>query len=116
MKIAIILRKPPYGDINAAEALRHALGAVSDDISTTLIMVDGGVLLAKKAQDVATTGFTNLESILKDCLNMGVSVYADKLSLREQHLETEDIVEGIKLVNSSEIAELIKESDTTMVF
>jgi sulfur relay (sulfurtransferase) DsrF/TusC family protein len=24
-KIAIILRKPPYGDINAAEALRHGV-------------------------------------------------------------------------------------------
>ena len=42
-KIAMILRRAPYGDINAAEAVRHALGAVSDDIEVSLILVDGGV-------------------------------------------------------------------------
>ena len=28
-KIAMILRKAPYGDINAAEAVRHAMGGAS---------------------------------------------------------------------------------------
>lgn len=49
-KIAMILRKPPYGDINAAEAVRHALGAVSGDIAVSLILVDGGVTLQEKAR------------------------------------------------------------------
>lgn len=115
-KIAIISRKPPYGDINAAEAVRHALGAVSDDIITVLIMVDSGVLLAKKAHDISDTGFTNLAEVLKDCTDMGVGVYADKLSLREHHLEAEDLVEGVKIINSSEIAGLIKEADASMIF
>ena len=76
-KIAMILRRAPYGDINAAEAVRHALGAVSDDIEVSLILVDGGVLLARKGQDDTGTGFTNLETTLKDCTEMGVEVFAD---------------------------------------
>jgi hypothetical protein len=72
--VAMILKRSPYGDINAAEAVRHALGAVSFEISVNLILVDGGVLLAKKGQDDSGTGFTNLEATLKDCLDMGVVV------------------------------------------
>lgn len=116
MKIAIISRKQPYGDINSAEAVRHALGAVSDELITVLIMVDGGVLLAKKTQDVGDTGFTNLAETLKDCTDMGVGVYVDKPSLREQHLEPEDLVEGVRIINSSEIAGLIKEADVSLIF
>jgi tRNA 2-thiouridine synthesizing protein D len=115
-KIAMILRKPPYGDINAAEAVRHALGAMSGDIAVSLILVDGGVHLAKKGQDDTDTGFTNLEATLKDCAEMGVEVFADSLSLIEQDLRKEDIVEGVKVVDESAIAALLKQAGSTMIF
>jgi predicted peroxiredoxin len=114
--VAMILKRSPYGDINAAEAVRHALGAVSFEMSVDLILVDGGVLLAKKGQDDAGTGFTNLESTLKDCLEMGVSVYADVASLRAQRVASNDLVENVKLVGSKEIAGLLKEAKSTMIF
>jgi len=115
-KIAIVLRRSPYGDINAAEAVRHALGGVADELGVALILLDGGVLLAKQGQDDTRTGFTNLGEALKDCIEMGVDVYADRHSLREQHIDTADVVEGIKLVNGSEIAEIIKNAKATMIF
>jgi sulfur relay (sulfurtransferase) DsrF/TusC family protein len=115
-KIAMILRRSPYGDINAAEAVRHAMGGVADEIKIALILVDSGVLLAKKGQDDIETGFTNLEGALKDCIDMGVEVYADKISVREQHLEPSDIVDGVNVINGVEIAEIIKEAKTTMIF
>jgi predicted peroxiredoxin len=115
-KIAMILRRSPYGDINAAEAVRHAMGGVADELSINIMLVDSGVLLAKKGQDDTGTGFTNLEGVLKDCIDMGVEVYADKISVREQHLEPSDMVDGVKIVNGAEIAELIKEAKTTMIF
>jgi len=115
-KIAMILRKPPYGDINAAEAVRHALGAVSGEIAVSLILVDGGVQLAKKGQDDTGTGYTNLEATLKDCVEMGVEVFVDSLSLIEQDLKKEDVVEGVEVVNESAIASLLKQADSTMIF
>jgi predicted peroxiredoxin len=114
--VAMILKRSPYGDINAAEAVRHALGAVSFEMSVDLILVDGGVLLAKKGQDDTGTGFTNLESTLKDCLEMGVSVYADIVSLKTQRIAAHDLVESVKLVGGKEIAGLVKEAKTTMIF
>jgi predicted peroxiredoxin len=115
-RIAMILKRSPYGDINAAEAVRHALGAVSFEMSVALILVDGGVLLAKKGQDDAGTGFTNLEGALKDCLDMGVTVYADEFSLKTQHVEEGDLVEGVKAVSGKEIAGLVKEAKAAMIF
>jgi len=115
-KIAMILRKPPYGDINAAEAVRHALGAVSGEIAVSLILVDGGVQLAKKGQDDTGTGYTNLEATLKDCVEMGVEVFVDSLSLIEQDLKKEDVVEGVEVVNESAIASLLKQAGSTMIF
>ncbi|MBI5641428.1 MAG: DsrE family protein [Nitrospirae bacterium] len=115
-KIAMILRKPPYGDINAAEAVRHTLGAVSGDMEALLILVDGGVLLARKGQDDTATGFTNLEATLKDCKEMGAEIFADNLSVIEYGLRKEDMVEGVAVANESDIAAMLKQADTTMIF
>lgn len=114
--VAMILKRSPYGDINAAEAVRHALGAVSFEISVNLILVDGGVLLAKKGQDDSGTGFTNLEATLKDCLDMGVVVYADTLSMNAQRMDPKDLIEGVKAISGKEIAGLLKDAKSTMIF
>lgn len=115
--IAMMLGKPPYGDINAAEALRHALGAVSgEDWKVSLILVDGGVLLAKKGQDDTGTGFTNLETTLNDCVDMGMDVYADSLSLIEHSVSEGGLASGIRVGSESEIASILKSANKTMVF
>lgn len=114
--VAIILRRPPYGDINAAEAVRHAMGGASDDLSVSLILMDTGVLILRAGQDASGTGFTNLGEALIDCLDMGVAVYAEKQSMRQQRIDSHDIPERVRPVNGSEIAEIIKVSDTTMIF
>jgi len=114
--VAMILKRSPYGDINAAEAVRHALGAASFEMSVDLILVDGGVLLAKKGQDDTGTGFTNLEGALKDCLDMGVSVYADSASMKTLGIMTKDLVENVKLITSKKIAGLMNEAKSTMIF
>lgn len=114
--VAMILKRSPYGDINAAEAVRHALGAVSFEMSVDLVLVDGGVLLARKGQDDTGTGFTNLESALKDCIDMGVAVYADTASLKARSVPANDLIEGVKLVGAKEIAGLIKDAKSTMIF
>jgi tRNA 2-thiouridine synthesizing protein C len=115
-KIAIILGKPPYGDINAAEAVRHALGAASAEMEVSLVLLDGGTLLARKGQEETDTGITNLGAAIEDCLAMDVRVYADKASLRQEHLEAGDIIEGVSVVSGVEAAELLRDADHTMIF
>jgi sulfur relay (sulfurtransferase) DsrF/TusC family protein len=115
-RIAMVVRKSPYGDINAAEALRHAMGGLAGELAVDIILVDGGVLLSMKNQDVTGTGFTNLGGALKNCIDSDLAVYADSASLSERRLEASDIIEGVRIVNAADIAELVQEAGTTMIF
>lgn len=114
--ISIILTKSPYGSVDAAEAVRHALGAVIEDMTVSLFLLDGGVNAAKKGQDTSSTSYLSLESGISDCIEMGVKVYTDRTSLKESNRESAEIVEGIEILGASEIAEIIQNSDVTMIF
>lgn len=114
--ISVILRRPPYGTVDASEAIRHALGAITEDIPVILILVDGGVNAAHKNQNTSNTEYLSLEDGVRDCIDMGVDVYADETSLKNAYLENDDIVEGVIIASGPEIAALIKESDTTIIF
>jgi len=114
--ISIILRKPPYGTVDAPEAVRHALGGITEDMAVKLILVDGGVNAARKGQDISDTEYLSIEDGIRDCIDMGVDVYVDKTSLRDEHLEIDELIEGIIIANGWEIAEIIGESNATMIF
>ncbi|TAN45172.1 MAG: hypothetical protein EPN22_04025 [Nitrospirae bacterium] len=114
--IAIVLRKAPYGSVDAPEAVRHALGGAIEDVDVKLLLVDAGVNAARKGQDPSGTEYSNLETGIKDCIDMGVSVYANKVSLAENNLGEDKMIEGITALDSREIAGIIAASDTTMVF
>lgn len=114
--ISIILRRPPYGTVDASEAIRHALGGVTEDVAVNLILVDGGVNTVRKGQELSNTEYLSIESGIRDCIDMGVNVYVDKASLKKERLEIDEIIEGVIVVNNPKIAGLIEESDTTMIF
>ncbi len=114
--ISIILRRPPYGTVDASEAIRHCLGGITEDMSVKLILVDGGVKTAKKGQNTDSTEYLNIESGISDCIAMGADVYADRSSMEEEYLESSDLTEGVRILNSSEISDIISNSDTTMIF
>lgn len=115
-KLTVLLTKEPYGFINAAEAVRHVLGAVGEELEVSLVLVDGGVLLAAKGQDEAGTGFTNLGHKLRECIDKSVSVLAEDDSLRRGKLDAGDIIEGVEIAGSSKVAELMKDADHTIIF
>lgn len=116
VSISIILRKPPYGTIDASEAVRHALGAITDDIPVKFILVDGGVNSARRGQDIGTTEYLSIEEGLKDCLDMGVEIYAERKSLIEEGLDITHLIQGVRAISSSEMAEILSSSDVTLIF
>jgi len=114
--IGIILRRPPYGTVDAPEAIRHALGGITEDMSVRLILVDGGVNTARKDQDTSGTEYLSAEEGIRDCIDMGAVVYVDKASLKEESLEKDALIEGVVIATGSEIAGIIAETDTIMIF
>jgi sulfur relay (sulfurtransferase) DsrF/TusC family protein len=114
--ISIILRRPPYGTVDASEAIRHALGGVTDDMEVKLLLLGGGVHAARKGQDASQTEYLNAGDGIQDCIDMGVAVYADEASLKREQLDDDSIIEGVTITNGAEIADIIGKTDTTMIF
>jgi predicted peroxiredoxin len=114
--ISIILRKPPYGSIEAPEAVRHTLGAATQNLTARLILLDGGIQAARKNQDISGTAYLSVENGIRDCIDMGAEVYADESSLKQERVSAEDIVEGVAIRSAAEIAKVITDSDTVMIF
>lgn len=114
--ITIVLRMPPYGTVDAPEAIRHALGGITEEMSVNLVLIDGGVNVARKGQDVSNTEYSSIEEEIRDCIDMGVEVFADRVSLRDEGLDQQEIVEGVRVISGSEMAELLSSADVTMIF
>lgn len=114
--ISIILRKPPYGSVDAAEAIRHTLGVLAEELAVQLILVDGGVLAARKGQDTGVTGYLSAEEGMRDSLDMGATVYVDRQSMEAAGIAATDLVDGVTIASQSEIAASMKGSGTTMIF
>ena len=113
--LLVILRKPPYGMINAAEAIRHAGGASGFDYKSTLYLIDIGVYNAKKDQDAGNTGFTGIgESLELLCDEM--EIYACGNSLDEYGLNKDDLIEGVKIDNGEVLEQALKNAQTVMVY
>lgn len=116
MRLALIITKPPYGTIHAAEAIRHAMGATGEEFKVSLVLVDGGILLSKRGQFEGETGYTNLEEHVKDIIDLGGEVIVEKASLREFGLAPEDIINGAKIASTYDISETVKSADKIMIF
>ncbi len=114
--ISIILRKPPYGTVDAPEAIRHTLGAATEELPVQLILVDGGVHAARKGQDAGTTGYLSAEEGIRDCLDMGAKVYVDRNSLETAGLESSDLIDGVIVASGEDIAAAMKHAGTTVIF
>ncbi len=113
--LLVILRKPPYGLVNAAEAVRHAGGASASDYEATLYLIDSGVLAAKKNQDAGDTGFTGVGENL-ELLSDEMKIYASKDSLEEYAIKEDDLIEGVKIDDGAILRQAIKNSQSVMIF
>ncbi|MHB8845746.1 MAG: DsrE family protein [Nitrospirota bacterium] len=114
--ISIILKRPPYGTVDASEALRHALGGATDDMEVKLLLIGGGVHAARKGQDALQTEYLNAGEGIQDCMDMGVSVFADEASLKRERINEDRIIAGVAIATSAELADILSKTDTTMIF
>ena len=85
-------------------------------MAVKLILVDGGITTAIKGQNTDSTEYLNMESGIMDCIDMGAEVYVDKMSMEVTGLQVRDLIPGVRIIPSSEIAAIIRNSDTTMIF
>jgi sulfur relay (sulfurtransferase) DsrF/TusC family protein len=116
MKLAIIITKPPYGDMKTVETLSYANAALEIETKVDLILVDGGVLLAKKGQSSGMSEYKEPYEAIKNVVHLGGNIIADKGSLKEFDLDATDLIDDVQVLNGYEISLQVKEADKAMIF
>lgn len=116
MKLAIIVMKPPYGDMRTVEALSCAVAALEIETKVDIMLFDGGVLLAKKEQSSGTSDYREPYEALSNIVYLGGNIIADKGSLKEFDLDASDLIGDVTVLNGYEISLLVKEADKAVIF
>ncbi len=115
--LCILIRRAPYGQIHAAEALRHAGGALAEGIDTRVLLMDDGVYVAREEQDGAESAWTPLAPLLPKFIAKGARVFAHAPSAQARGLLSgEGIVAGVESVDDTGATRLLAESDKTMIY
>lgn len=121
----MLLRQAPYGNIAAAEAIRHLSGALANGYRPVGLLLGDGVYLAKAGQQTSD-GWINLaeslcELIAKSAPAPGgeashVAIAVHGPSLGSRNLRAADLVRGCRVVDDEEAATLVGESDALLVY
>ncbi len=115
--LCILIRRPPYGQIHAAEAVRHLGGALAEGIPTNVLLVDDGVYVARDGQDVGSTSWTALVAPLTKGIAKGARVYVHTPSAQTRGLlSAEHFIVGVELTDDDGFARMLAQSDAVMVY
>jgi sulfur relay (sulfurtransferase) DsrF/TusC family protein len=115
--LTILIRRPTYGQIHAAEAIRHMGGALGDGIQTNVLLVDDGVYLAHEGQTPGETGFTSLVDPLAKGHAKGARVYLHVPSSQARGLLNDPHqMAGVDCIDDDGLARVLAESDMVMVY
>lgn len=118
--LCILVHRPPYGGIHAAEAVRHLNGATVRGLDATAILVGDGVYLARAGQDPGVTGWTALSPVLEDALGEGEAgsprLWVDEASLLARGLAAASLIPRAVVVDGRAIADALSKARWVMVY
>jgi sulfur relay (sulfurtransferase) DsrF/TusC family protein len=119
-QLCILVHRPPYGGIYAAEAVRHLNGAAAHGLEATAILLGDGVYLARAGHDPGTTGWTALSPALEEALEGAETgsprLLVDEESLRQRVVPAESLIPGATVADRSAIAQVISHARWVMVY
>jgi sulfur relay (sulfurtransferase) DsrF/TusC family protein len=132
--VTVVLRRAPYGGLQAAEAVRHLNGGVANGMETSLLLLGDGVYVARQGQ-AAAPGWTSLSEVLvqvmkhrprrpggsggavgRDGGEKQARVCVHGGALAERGLGEGDLVPGVEVVDDEGAALLVAGSDATIVY
>ena len=118
--VCLIIRKAPYGKINAAEAVRHVNGALASGLEPLVILMGDGVYLARDNQQAAKAGWTSLSDALSQvpAVKGGerARFYVHQESLADRGIEPHDLMKQFKVVSSQEMAGFVASCPRVLLF
>ncbi len=107
-RIAMLMRKSPYGTVYPAEGFRAMMGIAVFEMKVCVLFVDDGVYVAVKGQDPSGLDMKPLGEGFPTLPDMGIDeFYVHGESLAERGLAPEDLTVPAKVVSSAQVAEIL---------
>lgn len=117
--LCLVLDHGPYGSINPAEAIRHAMGALGKGWGAVLAFMGDSVYTLLPGQSPPAGEWLSLSEAVAGFVKAGDGrsrVLADRPSLESRGLVGADLVPGARLASRDEIANATVECDRVLVF
>jgi tRNA 2-thiouridine synthesizing protein C len=116
-KVAILMRKAPYGSVYTAEGFRSVMGIGVFEMDAVLIFVEDGVYALVKDQNPEQLDMQPLGDGFPILPEFGVNgFYVHQPSLEERGLSVDDLVMEVQLIDNAELAKLLTEHDAVLPF
>ncbi len=114
--VTIVIQNAPYKSDNKAwHALRFAGAALVEDMNVRLHLLDNGVEVGHKNQQIPE-GFVNLEELLRELMEYGLEVRACGMALDYCAIDEDAMIDGIERGSMKALAAWVKTSDSVMTF
>lgn len=116
-KVAILMRKAPYGSVYTAEGFRSVMGIAVFEMDAILIFADDGVYALLKDQDPSKLGMKPLGDGFPLLPDFGVNgFYVHQPSLEQRGLSVDDLVMDVQLLDDAGLAGLLAEYSPVLPF
>jgi tRNA 2-thiouridine synthesizing protein C len=116
-KVAVLMRKAPYGSVYTAEGLRTMMGIGVFEMDISVVFIDDGVYALVKGQNPAGLDMKPLGDAFPMLGEMGVQrFYVHDESLSARGLTPDDLVVPAEVVNSARAAEILQDAGHILPF
>ncbi len=115
--LCVLVDRPPYGSIQPAEAIRHAMGAMGKGWEVVLALTGDGVYTALQNQSPPEGEWIDLSESLSDFVKEGRgALLVESAALEARGIPASDLISEASPAAMSEIAGALARCDRTLVF
>lgn len=116
-KVAILMRKCPYGLMYGFEGLRAIMGISIFEMHVIPVLIDDGVYVAMARQDPSEIDMNPLGDSFENLDDFGVpEVFVHRESMEKRGLVEDDIVPGLTIVDTNQVHRLLDDADLILPF
>jgi sulfur relay (sulfurtransferase) DsrF/TusC family protein len=115
--VLIFLTQGTYGhNDDAIGAILVANGLRGVKHETTLLLLDDGVYFVVKNQDPSHIELANNLNDINDFLELGGRIVALESSLKKRNLSHNELIDGVEVIQTSQVISEIDKHDISMTF
>jgi sulfur relay (sulfurtransferase) DsrF/TusC family protein len=115
--LLILLTQGTYGLFDDSfNAIQVGNAVLATEKNATIVLLDEGVYFGVKNQDPSEIELLNNTDYIQDFLELGGRILALEPSLKKRGLLDDDIIEGINLIDHSQLVQEIEKHNASLTF